>query len=317
VRPDAVILVELEVWPNFLGACRSSGTPVGVVNGRIGAFSRRALGALSRLLPRMWEPVRVCCARSEDDAGGFVGAGLPAERVFNCGSLKYDALPAQADAEEQERLRRLLAIGPGAPVLVAGSTHPGEESVLVRAYRELREEHRGLRLILAPRHVERGGRVAAIVQEAGLPVVRKSELDAARTAASGKDVIVVDTLGDLLACYSLATCAFVGRSLIEPGGGQNVMEPAALGKPVLVGPHTGNFKPDMALLMARGAVSVVRDAAELGAEVQDLLSNPSRAELMGRAGRSVVEESRGATGRTLERLEALFGSGPAGEPTAA
>jgi len=302
IRPAAVLLVELEIWPVFLEECRRGGVPVGIINGRIGTSSRRTLRALSRLLPHMWDAVRVCCARSRDDAEGFVRARLPAERVFNCGSLKYDVLSPQPDLDHQKRLQELFGLRPDAPVLVAGSTHDGEEAILVAAYRDLRARHPELKLILAPRHVERAAEVTAFLRAQGFAVARKSLLDAGEQTAAGSEIILVDTIGDLLACYGLATCAFVGRSLVPPGGGQNMMEPAGLGKPVLVGPFTSNFKPEMRLLMNNGAVLVVRDAVQLAGEVDLLLSDPHRAERLGRAAHRVIAANRGATERTLERL---------------
>jgi len=305
VRPTAVLLVELEVWPNFMLACRGLGVPVAIINGRIGAGSSLWLGRLQRWVRGMWEPVRVCCARSEEDARGFIRAGVPPEKVHTCGSLKYDALPAQPDVEGARRLAELFGIEEGAPVLVAGSTHRGEEAVLVAVYRDLKIKHRGLRLIIAPRHVERAGEVAAAVATRNLPVARKTELDAGGTAPRDA-VIVVDTIGDLLDCYMLATCAFVGRSLLPPGGGQNVMEPAGLGKPVIVGPHTRNFRPEMELLLEKGAALVVNDRRQLAAAVERFLSDPREAERMGAAARAVILQSRGATERTLRLLEPLL-----------
>ncbi|MHC4789639.1 MAG: 3-deoxy-D-manno-octulosonic acid transferase, partial [Planctomycetota bacterium] len=247
-RPRAVLLVELELWPNFAEACASAGVPMAIVNGRISPNSRRLLRAVSRLWPRLWDAVRVCCARSQADALSFERAGLPADRILNCGMLKCDGLPLEADRERQAELRELFAIEPGQPVLVGGSTHRGEEAVLATSYRTLLRSHRTLRLIVAPRHMERSREVVAAVRGRGLPVVTMTALAGGAAAASNTDVVVLDTIGDLMSCYGLATCAFVGRSLLPPGGGQNVLEPAALGKPVLSGPHTANFSPEMVLL---------------------------------------------------------------------
>jgi 3-deoxy-D-manno-octulosonic-acid transferase len=306
VQPRVVILAELELWPNFTQACARLGIPVAIVNGRIGARSRRLLGLANGIWPRLWEPVRVCCARSPEDAAGFSQAGLPADRVFNCGLLKCDGPTLTRDAEHEGRLRALFAISAEAPVLVAGSTHEGEEAMIAEAYEELKAHHPRLRLILAPRHVERAAAAAALLEARGLPVARKSALEAAQARAAGHEVAIVDTIGDLVACYGLATCAFVGRSLVPPGGGQNVLEPAALGKPVLTGPYTSNFEPEMALLRGAGAAVVVRSASELTQQVDRLLSDPDAAARMGQAGARVVRESQGATARTLARLEPLF-----------
>ncbi|MHC5035005.1 MAG: 3-deoxy-D-manno-octulosonic acid transferase, partial [Planctomycetota bacterium] len=209
----------------------------------------------------------------------------------------------EPEPNRERRLRELFAIGPETRVLVAGSTHQGEEVELARAYRELQRAHRDLRMIIAPRHVERARAVVAAIQGRGFPVVTKTDLEAGRARASGNEVLVIDTIGDLVACYGLATCAFVGRSLIAPGGGQNVLEPAALGKAVLTGPYTANFGPEMNLLRHAGAAVVVRTAAQLTREVDKLLSDPATVRRMGEAGQAVVRGGSGATSRTIDRLE--------------
>jgi 3-deoxy-D-manno-octulosonic-acid transferase len=306
VRPSAVVLVELELWPNFARACYSHHVPLAIINGRIGRSSRRLLQVLSRLNGRLWDPLRACCARSADDAAGFLYAGVPADRVFNCGMLKCDGLTVESDPDREGRLRKLFAISAEAPVLVAGSTHQGEEAILAGAFRELRRRHRRLRMIIAPRHIERAREVAAAVQGRGFPVVTKTDLEAGRASASGDEVIIIDTIGDLVACYALATCAFVGRSLLAPGGGQNVLEPAALGKPVLTGPHTVNFAPEMNMLRTAGAAVVVRSGRQLVRETDRLLSSPDAVARMAEAARAIIRDSRGAAMRTMEKLEPML-----------
>jgi len=310
VAPSLLVLVELEVWPNLAAACVARGVPMAIVNGRITAGSQRLLSAVGRLWPRLWEPVLLCCARSAEDARRFARAGVPADRVFDCGMLKCDQPIAQPPLEELARLRALLRIAPGATVLVAGSTREGEEGMVAAAYRDLARKYRRLRLIVVPRHVERAREAVAAVRGRGLLAVTKTDLDMGRAEATGAEVVVVDTIGDLLACYALATVTFVGGSLIPPGGGQNVMEPAALGKAVLTGPHTANFRPEMEMLAGAGAALVVADAAELTHELDRLLRDPAEARRMGAAGRRAVERTRGASERALQRLEALLPCDP-------
>ncbi len=306
VRPSMVLLVELEIWPNFLEACRARHVPVAIVSGRIGRGSRRLLRVLNRLWPHLWDGVRICCARSREDAAGFRAVGMCEEAVCTSGSLKYDALRTDFRPAELEQMARTFAIEPGDPVLVAGSTHRGEEAALAGAYRDLKIKHRRLRLIIAPRHIERAAQIRAALRSRGFSIAEKTVLDAEQRSAPEDAVILLDTIGELTKCYALATCAFVGRSLNPPGGGQNMMEPAALGKPVLVGPHTGNFRPEMRLLRENDAVLAVRDRAELVRELDRLLSNPDQAGTIGRAARSVILESQGATERTLTKLEGVF-----------
>ena len=306
IQPDAVILVELEVWPNFMRACRLKNLPVCIVNGRMSARSVGLLRMLKRLCHGLWEPVRLCCARSAEDARRFREAGLDGERVRDSGSLKYDVLSLRGDPERERRMRELFAIRDDAPVLVAGSTFQGEEAAVCRVFTELRRHEPALRLIVAPRHIERASQAAEALKESGLTVCRKSDLDAERAAASGNEVILVDTIGDLPTCYGLARCVFVGRSLFPPGGGQNMLEPAALGKPVLVGLHTGNFEPEMALLRQREAVIEIEDESQLAEKIQWLLSEPEAACKMGARAQEAVRQAQGATGRTLAALEEML-----------
>lgn len=307
IGPDAVVLVELELWPNFQLACAERRIPVMIVNGRINPGSAVLLRVLSRLQPAVWGAVAECCARSPEDARRFVRAGLARERTFCTGSLKYDTLALAPDAARLEALRKLFALAPGAPVLVAGSTHPGEEEVLCRIHLALMDEYPDLRLVLVPRHIERASALDRKLTTDGVKVLRKTLLDEGRRTAAGDEVILVDTIGDLPACWSLATCAFVGRSLCKPGGGQNMMEPAALGRPVIVGPHTGNFRPEMQLLNAREAVVVVDDEEQLEAEFRRLLSDRQAAALLGERSRRAIMESQGATGKTMAHLERVIG----------
>jgi 3-deoxy-D-manno-octulosonic-acid transferase len=309
IAPSLLVLVELELWPNLAEACAARRVPIAIVNGRITEGSQKLLGALGRLWPRLWRGVLVCCARSPEDAEGFARAGLPRDRIFNCGMLKCDLPEWKESPGELARLRALFQIAPGAPVLVAGSTRTGEEAILASAFRELTRKYRRLRMIVVPRHVERAREAVAAVRGRGLSAVAKTDLDVGWNAANGDEVIVVDTIGELLACYALATAAFVGGSLIPPGGGQNVMEPAALGKPVLTGPHTSNFRPEMEMLSAAGAAVVVRDATDLTDELDRLLLDPVRIARMGAAGRRAVGGNRGASERTLQHLEKLAAAG--------
>ncbi|NLW51376.1 MAG: glycosyltransferase [Candidatus Brocadiaceae bacterium] len=309
IAPTVLLLVELEFWPNLTGACAERGVPIGIINGRITGGSQRMLKAMSRLWPRLWRGVSVCCARGPDDAEGFIRAGLARERVFDCGMLKCDQPPAEPLPEELARLQSMFQIAAGAPVLVAGSTRVGEESILAAAYRDLISKYRRLRMIVVPRHVERAREAVAAVRGRGLPAVTKTDLDLGRATADGTEVIVVDTIGELSACYALATVTFVGGSLLPPGGGQNVMEAAALGKPVLTGPYTTNFRTEVELLRAAGTAVLVRTAADLVDEVDRLLLDPVRARGIGAAGRRTVERNRGASERTFRHVEKLATGG--------
>jgi len=306
VKPDAVVLVELEVWPNFLDACHRRSIPVAIINGRMSKNSRRLLRFASHLQRHLWSPIKTCCARSAEDAVRFIQAGMPAHRVFDCGSLKYDALFTDDINHRTARLRRLFKISSDARVLVAGSIHPGEENIICRVYKRLRREYGDLRLIAVPRHIERCDEMAKHLRLFGLEVVRKTDLDRGRVKVRGHEAFLVDTIGDLPGCYGLATYAFVGRSLIKPGGGQNMMEPAALGKAVLVGPYTGNFRPEMARLRQYDAVVEVQDENALLEQLERLLRGPERVAELGRNAVRALHGSQGATNMCLEKLAGML-----------
>ncbi|MBS3764396.1 MAG: hypothetical protein KGZ25_13945 [Planctomycetes bacterium] len=306
VRPDAIMLVEQELWPNFLLRCRKRDIPVAIINGRINPGSVRLLRGLNRLVKPLWDPVELCCSRSDIDAQRFINAGLIPERVINTGSLKYDSLPLEVDPVTQRDLAELFGLKKDQPVIVGGSTHPGEEEILCHIWKRLRRSHADLQLLLAPRHIERANSLAADLKSQGFSVVRKTELEKNSVRPGDDSVILVDTIGDLVTCYSLATCVFVGRSLLPPGGGQNMMEPAGLGKPVLVGPHTDNFQPEMKLLCKNNAVKIAEDEAALQKELGTILRDNTDAQKMGQRARQTVIANRGAAEDSLNRLEKLL-----------
>ncbi|MBI4555535.1 MAG: 3-deoxy-D-manno-octulosonic acid transferase [Planctomycetes bacterium] len=326
LRPACILLVELEIWPNFLVAAHERRIPVIVVNGRISAKSVRAFKAISRLSGAFREALNArenfYCARSQADASRFLELGIAEERVLVTGNVKYDSLPVEVPLERKERLRQIFKLRPEDLVLVGGSTHPGEEEILLRVFKTLKTELPALRLILVPRHIERAPEIEEKVLALGLPCVRRSGLavseanllegQALNPVGSGQvippereGIIVVDTVGELQHIYSLAHCVFVGKSL-KGIGGQNVMEPAGLARPILFGPHMENFSEEANLLLESGGARKVGDEGELLRAVRDVLTHSQPAEAMGQRAREVVLKNRGATLRSLEVLERLL-----------
>ncbi|HEY3846127.1 MAG TPA: 3-deoxy-D-manno-octulosonic acid transferase [Acetobacteraceae bacterium] len=278
-RPDAAAFLESELWPNLLFACHARDIKLMLINARLSPRSfarwRRAPG-FARDLLSVFDRVQ---ARSEADAKRLRVLG--ARRVEAPGDLKFAALPLPFDAAELNRLQALLA---GRPVWLAASTHPGEEALAFAAHRKIATRHPDLLTILAPRHPERG---AAIAAEAGsLPTTRRALGDEPPPA---QGVWLVDTLGELGLWYRLAPIAFVGRSLVPPGGGQNPLEPARLGCAIAVGPHTGNFQEHVALLRSAGALVEVPDAAALAGFVAAMLAGPAQRRDMGCRAVAVVQ----------------------------
>jgi 3-deoxy-D-manno-octulosonic-acid transferase len=298
--PSAVVLIELEIWPNFLRLCNRRGLPVAVANGRITDKSYLRYDVFKSALPQ-FNRISFYGVQLEEYAERFRRLGGASERVVVTGNLKADGLGERAGrypAEAAPALRELLELEPGRPTLVGGSTHGDEECTLLEAWR------RGVpqaRLVLVPRHPPRAQEVAAAVRERGHAVQRLSELRAGLRVDRAA-VVLVDTIGELEAFYALADLVFVGGSLVARGG-QNVLEPAALGRAVLHGPHMDNFRQESALLAAAGASRTVADGEELARALAELAADPARAAAMGAAGRAAVASQAGATARTLALLE--------------
>ena len=307
VRPSALALVELELWPNLIRAAGRAGARVAIVNGRLSARSHRGYRAIRGPLGSTLRRLDSVSAQSAEYAGRFADIGVPSSRLRVTGSVKYDGLESDRGNPATASLRRALGIGPAEVAFVAGSTMEGEEAAALAAYRAAKVDHPGLRLILVPRHAERFDKVAAWLEGEGLPVHRRSR----GPSAGGNPVVLVDTLGELSAVWGLAELAFVGGSLFPGRGGQNMMEPAAFGASVCFGPHTGNFREAVEGLLAVGGARRVADAAALAAALKADLADPEAAAARGEAGRAFVLAQRGATGRTFEALDALVGAGAA------
>ncbi|HHT9119736.1 MAG TPA: 3-deoxy-D-manno-octulosonic acid transferase [Candidatus Hypogeohydataceae bacterium YC41] len=309
LRPSYIILIELEIWPNFFVAAHERRIPVVVVNGRISGTSVKVLKAITCLSSSFKKAINseetFYCARTQADATRFLELGIAEERVLVTGNIKYDGLPIEVSPEEKERLSQIFKIRPDDLVLVGGSTHPGEEEILLRVFKALKVELPTLRLVLVPRHIERVQDIEEKVLAVGLPCIRRSKL-AGQVIPSGREsVIIVDTVGELQHIYSLAHCVFVGKSL-KGIGGQNIMEPAGLARPVVFGPHVENFLEEAHLLLESGGARKVNDEEELLKAVRDILTNRRLAETMGKCAREVVLKNRGATLRSIEVLKRLL-----------
>jgi 3-deoxy-D-manno-octulosonic-acid transferase len=295
-QPDAAAFLESELWPNLLAACRARHIKLMLVNARLSprSFARwRRAPAFARDLLGAFERVQ---ARSEADAERLRALGAP--RVEAPGDLKFAAPPLPVDAAELIRLQGLLA---DRPVWLAASTHPGEEALVFAAHRQIAARYPDLLTILAPRHPERG---AAIAAEASLlPVSRRALAEA---PPRGQGVWLADTLGELGLWYRLAPIAFVGRSLVPRGGGQNPLEPARLGCAIAVGPHTGNFQEHVALLHEAGGLVEVSDAAALAGFVTAMLADPARRRHMGCRAAAVVRRHGGLAEHTATVLLGLL-----------
>lgn len=304
-RPGCIILIELEIWPNFLVSAYKNSIPIIVVNGRISHKSFLAYRTISRISKAFQDSltseINIFCVRTELDAQRFRDLGIPGKQVFVTGTMKYDNIPNHIDDNIRRGLANLFHIKDNNSVLIGGSTHEGEEEILIRVFERLIEGYPNLRLIITPRHIERTRAVSRLIEKMGFLPVLKTTLDNFNYnwKNSNKEIILIDTVGDLGKIYSLADYVFVGKSLV-PFGGQNMMEPAGLGKPVIFGPHTFNFKEEVDLLLENRAVKMVETEDELFKTLEFFVKNPDAAVRMGLKAQRVVNEKRGATGRNIE-----------------
>jgi 3-deoxy-D-manno-octulosonic-acid transferase len=308
LRPSAVVLMELEIWPNFMLACERRGIPVMLANGRITSSSFAKYRVVRPITARMLRRLSRLCVQDDLYAQRFIALGAPAQRVHITGTMKFDSAEVADDVPGASDLAAEVGLAPGhEPVWVCGSTGPGEEELILSVYRELLAAHPALRLVLVPRHPERFDEVARFIEAQHLPLLRRSRLPGEHARRSA--VILGDTMGELRKFYSIADIVFVGRSLVDLGPrqhGSDMIEPAALGKPIITGPFTANFAEAVRRFRARDALVEVATAAELREAVSRLLADSPAAAERGRRGQQVVREAQGATARHVEHLLELL-----------
>ncbi len=298
VRPRFFIAVETELWPNFLRALARRGIPAMIANGRISDRSFRGYRRVRWLMKRVLGTIAVFAMQSQEDAQRIIALGAPSERVLVTGNLKTDLAP-ETGRDADTLWRQALGLTGRERVLVAGSTHRGEEAMILDVFERLRTRVPELVLLLAPRHPERAGEVEQLVRARGLDAVRRSWLP--HEPRPGV-VIILDTVGELAELYHVGEVVFIGGSLV-PAGGHNMLEPALRRKPVLFGPYTTNFRESAELLLGSGGALVVKDADELEREGSRLLDDRELGRRMGEAAFVAVTERQGAVAETLALIE--------------
>lgn len=299
LNPCRLILVEGEFWPNLIRLCSKRGLPVSLVNGRMSDSSFRGYRRVRWLTRKVLAKMNPICMQGKQDRERMLVLGAPSQQTYALGSAKFDvADPQQVDPGPALKALRHAGIPAEARVLVGGSTWPGEEEILIEIYQDLRRDIPELALVLVPRHVERSHEVANLLEQAGLAYVRRSTLSGVQTEPK---TLLVDTTGELMAFYAAASVVFVGKSLCETGG-QNPLEPASLGKPVVVGPHMENFPGVMEQLLHDRAVLQVFNRQGLMSALSDLLCNPEQARDLGRRAQACVAAQRGVLDRSLHLM---------------
>ena len=298
IAPREVIFVEGELWPNLIDLCARREIPIVLANARMSPRSERRFKKFERIAGWLWKMPRLVCVQDEADVARFASLGVPAARLVLTGNIKYDNALADSASRESELREVATALGFGAsdPIIVAGSTWEPEEKAIATAFAALQGEFPRLRLIIVPRHVERAD---AIIRElAPLQIARRSSI------TGQASVLLVDATGELRDWYRLATVVFVGKSLpgISQVGGQNAGEPAALGLPVIFGPHMENFEALTRHLLSQSAALQIANAESLIPALRALLSDSARRGEIGVLARAVLLPHQGATERTAERI---------------
>jgi len=297
INPKIYISTETEIWPNLYIMLHKNGVPIIQINGRISDNAFNGYKRVRFLTKRVLACVNLFYMQSSHDAERIKQLGAHQERVHVSGNLKFDNTHENIAMRKEE-----LGFYGNEDVFIAGSTHPGEEDILIDVYKKLEKEFADLRLVIAPRHIERTNEVVHLIEKKGYKAVRFSQIDKGNGVDKG--IIVLDAFGHLRALYGLAKIVFIGKTLTI-GGGQNMIEPAFFGKPTIVGPLTQNFKSVMNVLLNAQALVQVNNAEELLVEIRNLLANPDRAERMGAAAKQTVLHYQGATEKTVQAITEL------------
>lgn len=309
LEPECLLLAETEIWPNLLIEAARAGVPVGILNARLSEKSARRYRRVLNFFAPLLKQLEFVLAQTDQDAARFESLGIERSRIQVLGNMKLDQqLPAAAgDPDFRQKLREKWGYGPSGRVWVAGSTHPGEEEIILEVFRDLRDEFPDLKMILAPRHIERSSQIAELVKKYGM----KARLAAAKPAGDDNagDVLILNQLGVLKDIYSFADAVFVGGSLV-PKGGQNPVEPAVFRKGVLHGPHVFNFETLYQWLDLQGGGRLVQDRRTIHEAVAQLLRDPAGRSLFGEKAFEAVQKLRGATARHLDTVQQFLSGKP-------
>jgi len=312
INPDLVLIMETELWPNFLRECKTRQIPVALVNGRISRQSFRRYKLITPFLRRVLSSLNMAVMQSEMDSDRLGVLGMPQDRLFTAGNLKFDAEVAGTSGNKTEEIRTRFGLNTVAPLILAASTHAPEEEIILESFKRLRKT-RPVRLMIAPRHPERFKEVASLIQQSELSWSRRTVPPDVND--NNAAVILLDTIGELPATYELAEIVFVGGSVVDKGG-HNVLEPAAAGVAVVTGAHTHNFHAIVMLMLEAGAIvqfpphDTATASDEITQVLERLLSNPAERAELGRRAKQLVTDNRGAADRTMKLVASLLSTTP-------
>lgn len=319
IKPRMYIMIETEIWPNLLSELSLNSVPSVMINGRISDRSIGKYRLVKPFLKNALSTIRAFCMQDTIDAERVISLGAPPDRVKVTGNMKFDAeVPANVGVPGV--VRRFLSLNEDDPLLVAGSTHEGEEETIVKAFKELTFEFPKLKLLIAPRHIDRVEEIEKIIKRSGFEPARVSKLNGSRVLPcrlasrrsrgqagtnSGQRILILDTIGHLNEAYSAATLVFVGGSLVKHGG-QNPLEPAVLGRAILFGPHMFNFRHITEVLLKEDAALQITGKEELVKNLKMLINDPVRRSKLGDNARRAIAQNRGATKKNLEKIREIL-----------
>ncbi len=306
IKPALFVIIETEIWPNLIRTLHKNRVPVVLSNGRISPNSYRWYKSVKPLLKNILDCISTFLMRTKEDAERIISVGAQEAKVTVVGNMKFDNADFSIDEERKQQVHKLLDLS-NRKLIVAGSTHPGEEDVLLEAYSELKERHNNLSLLIAPRHIERSEKLIKLIKSYGFTAVKISQLSTKYAVGSTQydPIYILDTMGQLRLFYSLAWVVFVGGSLVRHGG-QNMIEPAFFGKPIIFGPHTFNFKDVASSFLEEKAALLVKGRMTLMETIEMLYENETFAKETGKRAQEIVRINQGAVSKTLNSIKTIL-----------
>ena len=301
IRPSLVLIVETEIWPNFLRTCRLARIPVLLINGRLSDESIAGYRKITWFMRQILKDFQFCLMQTPEDRDRLISLGAPLERVGAAGNIKYDLHTPENIEKMSDSYRQLFGLNSRHFVVVAGSTMDGEEELVLSAFKQLTETVPASKLILAPRHPERVREVEGIITSYGFPFKKRTDFGPEPRTEVDHAVVLLDTMGELFAIYHLADAVFVGGSLV-PRGGHNIMEPALFEKPILFGPYMNNFREIASHFVDRQAALMVPDCTVLADKFIELAQNPPLRKQLGLNAGDILAQNRGATQKVLDHV---------------
>lgn len=304
IRPKIYIMIETEIWPNVLGYLKQKRRPAVIINGRISDRSYGKYKIVRRFMKKAMEDISLFCMQSDTDAERIISLGARADRVRVTGTMKFDAEALKGAPGTS--IKEVFGVKADEKIFVAGSTHGGEEEHVLLAYKELVKRYPEMKLVIAPRHIERIAELEGIVTRSGLRSLRMSGNGGyGPDRRSPGDVYLIDKIGYLNDAYSVSEIVFIGGSLV-PHGGQNPIEPAVFGKPVMFGPYMFNFKAVASLLLSGGGAVQVKSGKDIYTEACRIMDDPDLKASLGRNAKKIIDENRGATIRNINAIKEIM-----------